>query len=190
MLRRRHQRLPLCLAHAHFRVLSAQGMAAAAGALHAQCLHGNVELAVVIVQKLMALDPSNHDAEDGNWQADVTMDRCEVMLEAGIKKTAARHEWIGSLDAILPSPSQADGVRCDQRYLDMGVSSNSKHCDSSSGRSQPIGRPPPWWLGVGFDLAQATTMAAWDGTTLNVLHSERREGDEVARRHEKARFAA
>ena len=101
MLRRRHQRLPLCLAHAHFRVLSAQGMAAAAGALHAQCLHGNVELAVVIVQKLMALDPSNHDAgkyvtirkfylEDGNWQADVTMDRCEVMLEAGIKKTAAR----------------------------------------------------------------------------------------------------
>jgi hypothetical protein len=49
----------------------------------------------------MALDPSNHDAgkyvtirnfylEDGNWQADVAMDRCEVMLEAGIKKTAAR----------------------------------------------------------------------------------------------------
>ena len=32
----------------------------------------------------------NFYLEDGNWQADVTMDRCEVMLEAGIKKTAAR----------------------------------------------------------------------------------------------------
>jgi hypothetical protein len=35
-------------------------------------------------------------------------------------------------------------------------------------------------------LARATTTAAWDGTTLSVLHGERREGDEVARRHEKA----
>ena len=46
------------------------------------------------------MTPSNHDAGkcvtignlylvDGNWQADVTMDRGEVMLEAGIKKTTA-----------------------------------------------------------------------------------------------------
>lgn len=46
------------------------------------------------------MTPSNHDAGkyvtirnlylvDGNWQADVTMDRGEVMLEVGIKKTTA-----------------------------------------------------------------------------------------------------
>lgn len=40
---------------------------------------------------------------------------------------------------------------------------------------------PPWRLGVGVDLAQATTTVVWDGTTPSVLHDERREGDEVAR---------
>jgi hypothetical protein len=43
-----------------------------------------------------------------------------------------------------------------------------------------IGRPSPWRLGVGVNLAQAITMAARDGATPNILHDERGEGDEVA----------
>ncbi|RLN29541.1 hypothetical protein C2845_PM05G01730 [Panicum miliaceum] len=64
------------------------------GALLGACrLHGNVELAVEVGQKLMALGPQqsgryvtvrNVLLEDGNWQAGVRMG--EVMQEAGIKK--------------------------------------------------------------------------------------------------------
>ncbi|RLM98026.1 hypothetical protein C2845_PM06G34070 [Panicum miliaceum] len=64
------------------------------GALLGACrLYGNVELAVEVGQKLMALGPqqsgryvtvTNVFLEDGNWQAGVRMG--EVMQEAGIKK--------------------------------------------------------------------------------------------------------
>ncbi|CAN6352390.1 unnamed protein product [Urochloa humidicola] len=68
------------------------------GALLGACkLHGNVELAVEIVQKLMALGPQqsgryvtirNVYLEDGNWQAGMRIG--EVMQEAGIKKTVGQ----------------------------------------------------------------------------------------------------
>jgi len=51
-------------------------------------------------------------------------------------------------------------------------------------------RPPPWRLGVGVDLARATTTVARDEVTPSVLHGESGEGDEVVRHREKARFAA
>ena len=68
------------------------------GALLGACrLHGNVELAVEVGQKLMALGPQqsgryvtvrNVFLEDGNWQAGVRMG--EVMQEAGIKKIVGK----------------------------------------------------------------------------------------------------
>ncbi|CAL4905082.1 unnamed protein product [Urochloa decumbens] len=68
------------------------------GALLAACkLRGNMELAMEIGRKLMALEPQqsgryvtirNVYLEDGNWQAGMRMG--EVMQEAGIKKTAGQ----------------------------------------------------------------------------------------------------
>ncbi|CAN6357058.1 unnamed protein product [Urochloa humidicola] len=68
------------------------------GALLGACkLHGNVDLAVEIGRKLMALEPQqsgryvtirNVYLEDGNWQAGMRMG--EVMQEAGIKKTVGQ----------------------------------------------------------------------------------------------------
>jgi pentatricopeptide repeat protein len=68
------------------------------GALVGACkLHGNVELAVEVGQKLMALGPQqpgryvtirNVYLEGGNWQAGMRMG--EVMQDAGIKKTVGQ----------------------------------------------------------------------------------------------------
>ena len=79
------------------------------GALLGACrLHGNVELAVEVGQKLMALGPCNQVdmsllgmffLEDGNLQAGVRMG--EVMLEVGIKKIVGQSSVVLHGHAIL-----------------------------------------------------------------------------------------
>ncbi|KAG0521756.1 hypothetical protein BDA96_08G188700 [Sorghum bicolor] len=81
MLRRRHgatSAFPMPGPRALLRPLPPRARPLPRGrSLHARCLHGDVELAVVIVRKLMALDPQ----QSRRWG--------EVMLEVGIKKTTA-----------------------------------------------------------------------------------------------------
>ncbi|XP_020406455.2 putative pentatricopeptide repeat-containing protein At1g10330 isoform X1 [Zea mays] len=85
------------------------------GALLGACkLHGNVELAVEIGQKLMSLGPQqsgryvtirNVYLEGGNWHAGARMG--EVMLEAGIKKTVGQSSVVLHGTDIPSSPFTA-----------------------------------------------------------------------------------
>jgi pentatricopeptide repeat protein len=85
------------------------------GALLGACkLHGNVELAVDIGQKLMSLGPQqsgryvtirNVYLEGGNWHAGARMG--EVMLEAGIKKTVGQSSVVLHGTDIPSSPFTA-----------------------------------------------------------------------------------